>query len=105
MDDDTDRTVVTSNCKGNTQPPPNHKHIFNRQGYRSTAHAWQRMLNTHETQHSNMPQAMLKAGGIKITIDMAVADAGATSHFVLPGAPVKNIEPTNTPLVITLPDG
>ena len=63
------------------------------------------MLHAHKSQHGEMPQAMLKAGGIKIAIDMAVADAGATSHFVLPGAPVTNITPTDSPLVITLPDG
>ena len=63
------------------------------------------MCHAHETQHGNVSQEMLKAGGIKIVIDMAVADAGATSHFVLPGAPVTNIPPTHNPLVITLPDG
>ena len=63
------------------------------------------MLHAHGSQHAEMPQAMLKAGGIKMFIDMVVADAGATSHFILPGAPVTNITPTDSPLVITLPDG
>ena len=103
MDNDDNKTVITSNCKGNTQTPPQHKSIFNRQGYRSTANAWQQMLQAPETQHGKMPHAMLKAGGIKIAINMAVADAGVTSDFVLPGVPVTNI--ADSPLVITLSDG
>ena len=52
------------------------------------------MLHSHETQHDEMPRAMLKTGGIKITINMAVADPGAMNHFILPEAPVMNITPT-----------
>ena len=37
--------------------------------------------------------------------NMAVADAGATGHFVLPGAPVTNIKIARHPLKINLPDG
>ena len=36
---------------------------------------------------------------------MAVADAGATVHFVLPGTPVTNIKIARHPLKINLPDG
>ena len=36
---------------------------------------------------------------------MAVADAGATGHFVLPGTPVTNIKIARHPLKINLPDG
>ena len=93
MDDDDDKTVITLNCNNNTQPTAQSNTIFNQRGYCSPAQAWQQMLNAHENEHGNMPQAMLKAGGIKIAIDMAVADAGATSHFVLPGAPVKILNP------------
>eukprot|EP00978_Attheya_sp_CCMP212_P039296 scaffold203118_cov35-Attheya_sp.AAC.1 len=35
---------------------------------------------------------------------MAVADAGATGHFMIPGAPIKNVKPTINPIVINLPD-
>jgi len=105
VDDDDDITVVTSNCATNNQHKATHTNIFSTKKYSSTATAWQRMLHAHESRHGEMPQTRLKAGGIKIAIDMAVADAGATSHFVLPGAPVKNITPTDSPLVITLPDG
>ena len=91
MDDDDDKTVATSNCNNNTQPPAESNTIFNQRGYCSPTQAWQQMLNAHENEHGNMLQAMLKAGGIQIAIDMAVTDAGATSHFVLQDAPVKNI--------------
>ena len=36
---------------------------------------------------------------------MAVADAGATCHFVLPGTPLTNIKTARHPLKINLPDG
>ena len=36
---------------------------------------------------------------------MAIADAGATGHFLLPGAPVTDIKAATAPLIITLPDG
>ena len=35
---------------------------------------------------------------------MAVADAGATGHFFLPGTPVTNIKVAQHPLKINLPD-
>ena len=103
-DDDDDKTIITSNRSTNAtkyKVPT----IFHHKGYNSTATAWKTMLADHEQQHGQMPQTMLNTGGIRIAVDMAVADAGATSHFVLPGAPVKNVTQTKTPLVITLPDG
>ena len=36
---------------------------------------------------------------------MAIADARATSHFVLPGTPVKAVREVTKPLIINLPDG
>ena len=42
---------------------------------------------------------------LKIAKNMAVADAGATGHFVLPGTPVINIKIERHPLKINLPDG
>ena len=42
---------------------------------------------------------------MNIAKNMAVADAGATGHFVLPGTPVKNVKVARHPLKINLPDG
>ena len=41
----------------------------------------------------------------QIALDTAIADAGALAHFILPRAPVKNVQPTHHPLTINLPDG
>ena len=48
---------------------------------------------------------MFNMSAIKIGADRAIADAGATSHFLLPGAQVLNTPPTKYPLCIHLPDG
>ena len=50
--------------------------------------------------HTNYTTAQLK-----IAKNMAVADAGATGHFVLPGTHVTNIKIARHPLKINLPDG
>ena len=42
---------------------------------------------------------------IQIALVTAIADAGATAHFLLPGAPVTNVQPTLYPLTINLLDG
>ena len=42
--------------------------------------------------HTNYTTAQLK-----IVKNMAVADAGATSHFVLPGTPVTNLKEHDIP--------
>ena len=43
---------------------------------------------------------MFDASDIKIAANQAVVDAGATEHFVLPQAPVTDVQPTNDPLMI-----
>ena len=103
-DDKDNKTAVTSNHTVDNKQIE-YPRVFKWQGYQSKVNAWQLMLNAHEAKHSNIPQTMLKTGGIKIAIDISVADAGVTSHFVLPGAPVLDITPTQHPLVITRPDG
>jgi hypothetical protein len=40
-----------------------------------------------------------------IGVDMAIADAGATSHFLVTGAPVINRRTAIAPIKINLPDG
>ena len=42
---------------------------------------------------------------IKITNKEAVADAGATGNFSLPGTPVNNLQPAIKPFTINIPDG
>jgi hypothetical protein len=50
-------------------------------------------------------ETLFHVSHINIATDHAIADAGVTVHFVLPGTPVTNITPAVTPLVINLPDG
>jgi hypothetical protein len=73
--DDDDATVSTSNCSHNNTTPKTH----------------------HET--------AFHVTGIHVPSDHAIADTGATGHFVLPGTPVTNIAPVIQALVINLPDG
>ena len=51
------------------------------------------------------PNTLMNTAKIKIAVDMAITDAGATAHFVIPGAPVINKKIATTPLIINLPDG
>ena len=72
------------------------------------------MQSNKSTKHNN-PQKQHKRNSpthtsyttaqLKITKDMAVADAGVTGHFFLPGTPVTNIKISRHPLKINLPDG
>ena len=45
------------------------------------------------------------ASPIQISKDMGIADAGATGHFLQPGAPAINIKRTKNPISISQPDG
>ena len=42
---------------------------------------------------------------IQICKDMGIADAGATGHFLQPGAPAINIKRASKPISISQPDG
>ena len=71
----------------------------------SRAEAWRKTI--FENNLNDLPNAdtCFNTGRIKIAVDMAVADAGATGHFVLPGTPVIDVLPTSNPISINLPDG
>ena len=43
------------------------------------------------------PETILNTGTIKIAVDAAIADAGATGHFMVPGAPVLDVRPATKP--------
>ena len=71
----------------------------------SRAKAWSRMATHLHTDKSIGRHTIMETAKIKIAIDMAIADAGATAYFAVPGAPVINQKVTTTPLIINLPDG
>ena len=71
-EDDDDTTAITSNCGNKKQQ------IIPTTQALSTRHtAWTTMKNADPS--------------IQIAINTAIANAGATAHFILPGAPVKNV--------------
>ena len=48
---------------------------------------------------------MFNTSNIKISVDMSIADTGATLNLVLTGTHVKNINPAEKPLRNNLLDG
>jgi len=88
MDDD-DATLCTSNCTNDDSAT-------------TDTTLTSRAASPIQTQQQ---ETLFHASHINIAVDHAIADAGATGHFVLPGTPVTDIAPAVTPLVINLPDG
>ena len=71
----------------------------------SCVDAWKKTVLADNLRDLHNTATCFNTGRIKITVDMAVADAGATGHFVLPGTPVVDVLPTSNPISIHLPDG
>ena len=72
------------------------------------------LQSNKSTKHNNPPKRPKQNAAthksyttaqLKIAKNMAVTDAGATGHFVLPDTPVTNIKIARHPLKISLPDG
>ena len=112
-EEDDDKTIVTSNCKADRTRTTDElstdstissyeiEEQQNRSKERTNSHGmimkWHRQENPHT-------ETVYNASNIKISEDMAIADAGATSHFLITGAPVLNKQLTTKPLRINLPD-
>jgi len=96
--DDDDITVKVSN-RSHDRPIFEVKPINT--PFPSRANAWTKVTSGMELG----PHALMNTAKIKIAVDMAIADAGATAHFTIPGAPVINKQIAITPLIINLPDG
>jgi DNA-binding transcriptional regulator YbjK len=113
-EEDDDKTIVTSNCKADRTRTTDElstdstissyeiEEQQNRNEERTNSQDmrlnWQRQENPHI-------ETVYNASNIKISEDMAIADAGATSHFLIKRAPVLNKQITMKPLRINLPDG
>jgi hypothetical protein len=76
------------------------------------------VINNYTRQHTTNPSTPPNKGAhdpphdtifhvacLNIAKEQAIADAGATGHFMIPGAPVTNVTSTKHPLQINLPDG
>ena len=85
-DDDDDETVVMSNCL--------HKHECDN-ATASTIALTDDELSSDEESTTNETKPT----------EYAILDSGATAHFIIKGAAVKNEQTTSNPLKIKLPDG
>ena len=96
--EDDDVTVKASN---RAQDRPIFEIEQNNAPFPSRAKAWSKMTDKMKLG----PDALMNTAKIKIAVDMAITDAGATAHFAIPGAPVINKKIATTPLIVNLPDG
>ena len=96
QNDDDGVTVVRSNCgqdkikndehtKNISPLPPSH--YFPGETIR-------RSYTVITTQEKAWQETMFNTSNIKIAVDIAVADSGATGHFVLPGTKVSDMKST-----------
>jgi hypothetical protein len=91
IDDDDDTTVITSNCSSRHPPPSD--------------------AATTSTMSPSSSGTTTSTASIANTINItlgtteAIADSGATAHFLLPNVPINNKRKADHPLNITLPDG
>ena len=67
--------------------------------------AWTKIVQLEDLKETANAETMFNTSSIKIAVDRVIADAGATGHFMIPGAPVIDIKPATKPLIINLPDG
>ena len=90
---DLDRPTPTQ-TESTTTPifHPTTKHITTR------ARAWQQAITNSDLNNSPNVETMFNTAAIKIGVAMAIADAGVTSHFLLPDSPVSDVTPTTRPL-------
>ena len=59
----------------------------------------------HNFWEATNSETVINASNIKIVVDMAVEDSGATGHFLLPGTKFSNMKISKKNLTINLPDG
>ena len=76
---------------------------------RTSKHPSEIQVNYTENKE-NIPLALnttdkKKSSNLAMPTNKGIVDSGATGHFMLPGAPIINVRPTNTPIKIILPDG
>ena len=88
-DDEEDKTTIHSTCKDDTtdriDPLTDDSSI--------------------EIIESPKQETLFNTSKIKIETNQSIADAGEKGHFIIPGYPLKNINPSIRPLVMHLPHG
>ena len=84
--DDDDITIIASNCSSKSDD--------------ATATTASLSDDDSSSDDPPLPQINLLLGP-----NLAIADSGATAHFLLPNVELANKRPATNPLNITLPDG
>ena len=106
LDEDDDKSIVTSNTSQNSSTPTD---VINKKEVNTSlptrGKAWKKIIELERLKETEHMETIFNTSSIKIAVDQAIADAGATGHFMVPGAPVIDVKPTNKPLIINLPDG
>ena len=64
--------------------------------------AW-REISDQEKTNEFVSDACFDVSGIKIGVNFAIADPGATGHFLVSGAPIRAMVKTTNPLSIHMP--
>ena len=106
LDDDDDKTTVTSNTSQNSSTPTdvlNYKEVNT--SFPTRQKAWAKIIELERLKETENAETIFNTSSIRIAVDQAIADAGATGHFMVPGAPVIDVKPTTKPLIINLTDG
>ena len=62
-------------------------------------------MSEQERANEFVSDACFDVNGIEIGVDFAIADSGATGHFLVPGAPIVGMVKTTNPLSIHMPQG
>ncbi len=88
IDDDDERTIVTSNCSSYVPVTTPRPHPF-----------------TAATHHLFGMPLHVALNAITIDLQHAIADTGATSIFIMDGVDVDNKRIATHPITINLPDG
>jgi hypothetical protein len=70
----------------------------------TSARAWT-TLRQREQENEFTSEAYFDVSGIKIGVDFAIVDAGATRHFLVPDAPIDDVRVSKEPLAIHMPQG
>ena len=81
QNDDDGVTVIRSNCGQDRY-----------KNYKPTKNIVPLPPSTHNVRETPNAETNFNSSNIKIAVDMAVADSGATGHLILPGIKVSNMK-------------
>ena len=74
-------------------------------GHSTRQEIWKGMASTIRASDTSIKESCFNTGSIKIAMNQAIANTGATGHFRIPGASVTNLRILTKPITIHPPDG